>query len=273
MVTIAGQRVGAGSGTRLAAPGSGSAELLRGVRASLPVMVGLVPFALVLGAQAAARGFSLLEVQLLSALNFGGASEFAVLNLWSAASPPSILLVIAVTALVNSRHLLMGAVLAPRIRHLPRPAALRALFWMSDESWALSLADARRRAVETGPRDSFSLPFYMGLSGGIYLTWATCTTLGAALGPMLGDVERFGFDMAFVAVFLVLLRGMWRGAGAAAPWLVSLLVAAATSLLLPGAWYIVAGALAGLLAAVLRADASATPPSISTPGQPAEQVA
>ena len=65
---------------------------------------------------------------------------------------------------------------------------------------------------------------------------------------MLGDVERFGFGMAFPAVFLVLLRGMWRGWFAARPWLVSLLAAAFTYLAAPNTgWYVVVGSLAGLV--------------------------
>ncbi|AKC70509.1 hypothetical protein MB84_14965 [Pandoraea oxalativorans] len=53
------------------------------------------------------------------------------------------------------------------------------------------------------------------------------------------------------AIFLVLLRGMWRGMRKSLPWLVSLVAAVLTYLYVPGAWYVAAGALAGLLAAVL----------------------
>ncbi|MGI4746895.1 MAG: AzlC family ABC transporter permease, partial [Janthinobacterium lividum] len=53
--------------------------------------------------------------------------------------------------------------------------------------------------------------------------------------------------------FLVLLRGMWKGAGAAVPWLVSLIVAAGTCLTVPGAWYVPAGALLGIAVAWIRA--------------------
>ena len=42
------------------------------------------------------------------------------------------------------------------------------------------------------------------------------TTLGAAVGPTIGNIEQYGFDMAFTAVFLVLLRGMWKGCARAA---------------------------------------------------------
>ncbi|TIP99810.1 MAG: branched-chain amino acid ABC transporter permease, partial [Mesorhizobium sp.] len=49
----------------------------RGLQASFPVMLGFIPFALVLGSQAAQKGFTALEVPLMTGLNFGGGSEFA----------------------------------------------------------------------------------------------------------------------------------------------------------------------------------------------------
>jgi 4-azaleucine resistance transporter AzlC len=228
-------------------------EFRRGVADCTPVLIGIIPFALVLGAQAAQKGLSVVEVSLMTGLNFAGGSEFAAIGLWT--SPPHILLILAITFLVNSRHLLMGAALAPFLQDLPKRRVLPVLFLMCDESWALGLADARRRA-QLGETPSFSMPYFVGVSVVVYLTWVAFTTAGAALGPILGDVKAYGFDMAFPAVFLVLLRGMWKGLRVARPWLVSLAVAAATYLLVPGAWYVAAGALSGVLAAyVLSADA------------------
>ena len=223
-------------------PSSDRAEAWRGLRASVPVMLGFVPFALVLGAQAAQKGLSAIEVPLLTGLNFAGGSEFTAVRLWT--SPPHVLLIVAMSFLVNSRHILMSAALAPYLRHLPLGRALTALFFMCDECWALSLADARKRMSSR-----ISLPYYLGVSAGLYATWVVFTALGALLGPVLGDVEAYGFDMAFTAVFLVLLRGMWKGLKPARPWLVSLVVAALTYRLVPGSWYVAAGALSGLLAA------------------------
>ncbi len=222
-------------------------EVWRGLAASFPVMLGFVPFALVLGAQAAQKGFSAAEVPLMTGLNFGGGSEFAAIKLWT--SPPHVLLIVAITFLINSRHLLMGAALAPYIQHLPKRIAFPALFLMCDESWAMGLADARRRG-SAGAVPGFSLPYYLGVSAGLYLTWIVFTTIGAVIGPTIGDVHAYGFDMAFTAVFLVLLKGMWRGTRAAYPWLVSLSIAALTYLLVPGAWYVAAGALSGVVSAM-----------------------
>jgi predicted branched-subunit amino acid permease len=93
----------------------------------------------------------------------------------------------------------------------------------------------------------------MGASVIFYLSWVLFTTIGAAVGPLMGDVQAYGFDMAFPAVFLVLMAGMWKGARAALPWLVSLVVAALIYLFVPGAWYVAAGAVSGLVASYVLA--------------------
>ncbi|MCU5777687.1 AzlC family ABC transporter permease [Erwiniaceae bacterium BAC15a-03b] len=225
-------------------------EIWRGVRASLPMLLGVVPLALVLGAQAAKKGFSALELPLMTGLNFAGGSELAAIELWT--HPPQILVIMMVTFLINSRHILMGAAIEPHLRHLPPHKAFAALFFMTDESWAMGMADAAKRRQE-GLNSSFSMPYYAGVCASLYLVWVLFTTSGVLLGPLIGDISQWGFDMAFPAIFLVLLRGMWRGFHAARPWMVSLVMAAGTWHLFPGAWYVPVGALSGVITAILLA--------------------
>ena len=220
-------------------------EFCRGIKTCLPVLIGMIPFALILGVQGAKKGMSVLEMPLMTGLNFAGGSEFAAVGLWG--NPLPSLLIILMTFMINTRHILMGAALTPYMRNVPLKKALPALFFMTDESWAMGIADANKRRAQGLP--AFSLAYYMGVSLTLYMMWVSFTALGAAIGPVLGNVEALGFGMAFPAVFLVLLRGMWKGFRAARPWLVSLAVAAAVSLLSDGAWYVPAGAAAGLLAA------------------------
>lgn len=221
------------------------AEFRRGIKEGLPVLLGVIPFALVLGAQASHKGLNHFEVPLMTGLNFAGGSEFAAIQIWT--NPPHILLIMAVTFLVNSRHILMGATLVPLLARFPKRKVLPALFLMTDESWALSYSDAQKRAGRGTL--SFSLPYYLGASLSFYAMWVGFTAFGTLAGPVLGDVHRYGFDMAFPAVFLVLVRGMWRGVRKALPWLSSLLVAVAVYHLIPGVWYVIAGPLAGLAVA------------------------
>ncbi|MCD0503822.1 AzlC family ABC transporter permease [Bordetella petrii] len=224
------------------------------------MLFGIIPFGMVLGAQAAQKGLTPFEVPLMTGLNFAGGSEFAALGLWNA--PPPFLLIMAVTFLVNSRMLVMGAALTPFLRHLPKRKVLPSLFLMTDATWALSMADTRRR-MGLGLEPAFSLAYYLGSSMVFYVAWIFCTTLGAVLGPLLGHPEVYGLDMAFPAVFLVMLRGMWKGARRAVPWAVSLAAAALTYKLVPGAWYVAAGAVAGILAALASAPRhpAAPPPT------------
>ena len=229
-----------------------------GATASLPVLFGVIPFGLVLGAQAARTGLTPVEVPLMTGLNFAGGSEFAALGLWS--SPPHVLLIMAVTFLVNSRMLVMSAAMTPFLQHLPKRKVLPALFFMTDAGWAISMADIRQRA-SLGIAPAFSLAFYMGSALVFYVAWIACTTLGAIVGPLLGPPETYGLDMAFPAVFLVMLRGMWRGARRALPWLASLVAAALACKLLPGAWYVPVGAVTGILAALALAPKAPAPQS------------
>lgn len=223
-------------------------EMRRGVIASFPVLLGFIPFGLLLGTQAIQKGLSVEALALMTGLNFGGGSEFAAIALWT--TTPQVLTILLVSILVNSRHLVMGASLTPYIRHLPRRKALPALFLMCDESWAMSLADARRRQVSSGT-NGFSLAFYLGLAGAMWLIWIASTVAGALLGPLLGDITRFGFDMAFPAVFFVLLKGMWKGKKTALPWLVSLVCAGVTWHFVPGAAYVPVGAFSGIATILL----------------------
>ena len=133
-----------------------------------------------------------------------------------------------------------------------------ALFFMADEVWALAL----RRAGD-GP---VPLAYWYGLGAGLWLNWVALTGVGAWLGTVIDDPVRLGFDFAFVAVFVSLLRGMWTGGagGTLLPWLASGLTAAAVNVLVPGPWYVAAGALAGLAAAALTtrpAEAAAEAPT------------
>lgn len=225
-------------------------EFKRGVKDCLPVIIGMLPFALILGVQGGQKGMSALEMSMMTGLNFAGGSEFAAVGLWG--SPLPVLLIIAVTFMINSRHILLGAALTPYLKDLPLKKALPALFFMTDESWAMSLADIHKRKQLGLPL--FSLPYYMGVSLTLYVVWVAFTGLGAAVGPRFGDVEAWGFGMAFPAVFLVLLRGLWKGFAAARPWLASLIAAVAVYLTTDGAWYVPAGAAAGLLTAYFLGD-------------------
>ena len=93
-----------------------SYEFRRGYFTALPLMIGLMPLGLILGAQASQVGRCSSYSFLMSGINFtGGIAKFAALGLWSATPP--ILMIAFTTFLINSRHIVMGVTFAPYMRH------------------------------------------------------------------------------------------------------------------------------------------------------------
>ena len=216
-----------------------------GLAAILPVLVAAAPFAVLMGALARQKGLSPLEVGLMSGTVFAGGAQFVAVGLWTSPTPWLFLTLTAL--LVNLRHVLMGASIAPHLQGIRGSGGL--LFFLADEIWALALRQALKGRLTAA--------FYLGLALPLYLNWVLFSLVGAVLGNRLGDPARFGFDFAFAAIFIGLLAGMWRGPADLPPWLASAVAATTAYLLFPPPWYILAGALAGMAAGALRPAPSA----------------
>ncbi|SMD07216.1 AzlC family ABC transporter permease [Rhizobium sp. RU36D] len=215
-------------------------EFQDGIRAILPLVLAVLPIGFVFGTVATGNGLSPLETVLMSALVFAGGSQFVAMDLWSHPAAWSALGFAAL--LVNLRHMLMGASLARSLGGFRSWQKLPALLIMADENWAM--AEARARKVPLTPA------FYFGLSLPFYASWVLASLGGALFGTLLGDVAVYGLDFAFPAVFIVLLMGFWKGRETGLILLASAVASLSVHSLVAGAWYIAAGALAGLVVAV-----------------------
>jgi len=210
-----------------------------------PLLVAVIVYGLLFGTLAAQKGLSPLETALMSATVFAGASQFVAVDIWS--SPPAIALLAATALMVNLRHVLMGAALAPWIRTWPRGTVCAALYMMADENWAFALQRGAKAPLTPG--------YYLGLSLPLYVGWIVCTFFGTIFGGVLQDPARYGLDFAFTAVFITLLVGLWQGRRSLLPWVASAAVAVTAYALLPGVWYIALGVLAGTVAGALQGTA------------------
>ena len=86
-------------------------EFFAGVRAQAPLLLGVAPFGLAYGAYAVNTGRSAGLAQAMSAIVFGGASQFVAVRLMANDVPGGI--IVLTTLLVNMRHMLYSAALAP----------------------------------------------------------------------------------------------------------------------------------------------------------------
>jgi len=209
-------------------------EFRRGLLATLPLAPGVVAFGLLYGVMARQVGFSPWEAWAMSLIVHAGSAQFTALGMWEAAGAIPIILT---TLVINLRHLLMGASVAPHLRGLhPLWKALLAL-WMSDESYALAIAE-----YERGRGSHW---YFLGANVGIYLAWPTSGLLGALVGTAIPDPGRYGLDLVFPLAFLGLLTAFLKDR-------ISLVVALGAgglallgADLLPGKWYVIVAGLLG----------------------------
>jgi len=78
----------------------------------------------------------------MSLLVFAGASQFAMVQLFSDQAPTAI--VVASVLFINLRHLLMATSLRAELRRLPIGGRLFAAFFLTDESFAMATGHFRR---------------------------------------------------------------------------------------------------------------------------------
>ena len=219
-----------------------AAEARAAALAILPVVAAAAPFGLAIGTLATQAGMSVLEITVMSATVFAGSAQFVAVGLWT--EPAALGTLVLATLIVNLRHVLMGAALAPHLRRFGRLRGAVALFAMADEIWALALRRGQTRPLTP--------VFYLTMAAILWCTWVSATLAGAALGAAIEDPAVYGFDFAFAAIFLTLLAGLWRGGRTAWPWAAAAGTAVVVDWLVPGAWSIFCGAVAGGVVGFLR---------------------
>lgn len=205
----------------------------------MPVM-GL--FGLAFGAFAAQKGLGLLTATLMSAAMFAGASQFVAAEIWAEPLTLTVIATLAlVTATINMRFVLMTASLRPWIGGLSAWRTYPALALLTEPGWLIAL---RYRA--DGGADASIL---LGSGVALWLVWIGSTAAGHLLGALVSDPARYGLDLVMPVFFTVLLVPLWRSARVAVPWAVAGVVALLFAELATGWWYMIAGAVAGSLAA------------------------
>ncbi len=208
-------------------------EMQRGLLATLPLAPGVAAFGLLYGAMARRLGFAPWEAWAMSLIVHAGSAQFAVLGGWHSAGPEAAILT---TLVVNLRHLLLGASVAPYLRGLPAAWKAFLALWMSDESYALAIAEYKQ-----GKGNRW---YFLGANVGTYVTWTTSGLVGAVLYAAVPDATQYGLDLIFPLAFLGLLTAFLKDRTGLAVALIAAALALWSAPSLPGSWYV---AVAGLL--------------------------
>ena len=203
----------------MTAPETPRAAFLRGLRASVPFMLIVVPFALVFGVVATDAGLRLTEVMAFSVLVIAGAAQLAAVQLIAENAPTVV--VIASALMVNLRMAMYSAALTPHLGR--RPVWQRALvaYMLTDQAFAASAAEYDRRPQASG---AVKTAYYFGIALFVCPIWYAATYAGATAGNATppGLPLDFALPLTFLAIVAPMLRSL--------PHLVAALVSVAGAL-------------------------------------------
>ncbi len=189
-----------------------------GVREEVPLLVGVFPFGMIYGALALNAGLSLAASQTMSSIVFAGSSQFIAAQLVHDAAPG--LVIVLTIAVVNLRHMLYSASLAPYLEKLPIRWKVLLAYLLTDEAYAPTALKFEREG--TTPLGHW---FLFGAGLALWFAWQVSTGLGIFLGAAIPQnwPLDFALPLTFIALVMPALKNRPAIAAALSAGLVALL--------------------------------------------------
>lgn len=169
----------------------------------LPILLGIIPFALIVGVTGVNNGLSSPEVIAMSLLVFAGTSQLAAIELINAEA--SLLVVIFTGMVINVRFLMYSASVAPYLKHLPVWKSLPLAYFLTDQVYAVSIS--RFPYLQD---KSFLTGFYLSSGVGMWFTWQSGTIAGTYFGKSVpeGLSLEFAIPLVFIALLVPVIKEM-----------------------------------------------------------------
>jgi 4-azaleucine resistance transporter AzlC len=176
---------------------SATRAFLEGCRDELPILLGTVPFGLIFGVLAVGAGLEAWVAQSMSSVIFAGSAQFIVTGLMRDSAPG---LVIVLTILVvNLRHMLYSASIAPYLKRLTLPWKLGLAYLLTDEAYAVAITRLRREQ----PDWQGGHWYLLGASLTLWSSWQAATAVGISIGAQVPAAWSLDFTLALTFIALV----------------------------------------------------------------------
>jgi 4-azaleucine resistance transporter AzlC len=174
---------------------------IKGILDILPLMIPVVPFGIIYGVIGIEIGFSPMEVFAMSFVIFAGSSQIAFAQLFAAGASP--LVMISSVTVINSRHILYGAVLAEYLGKLRLTWKILLSYLMADQAFSISSAYFKKNVKNKNAH------FHMLGSGlTLWSLWQLSTLIGIVLGNIVP--AQLGLEFAIPLTFFSLILSELR---------------------------------------------------------------
>jgi len=176
-------------------------EFFDGVKAMLPMLLGTIPFGVTYGVLGLGAGLNVPSVLGMSSIVFAGSAQIVAVQLFNAAIPA---LVILITILmVNLRHVLYSASLAPQLRNLRSRWKWLLSYLLTDEAYAVTITHYNRSVASSNKHW-----FFLGAGLTMWSTWQASTAVGVFVGAVIP--KNLPLDFAITLTFIALLVPMLK---------------------------------------------------------------
>jgi predicted branched-subunit amino acid permease len=188
-------------------------EFLAGVRAELPILLGVAPFGMIYGALAIGAGLPRSAAQAMSSIVFAGSLQFVATQLFATGAPGLVLLL--TTLIVNLRHMLYSASLAPYMQKLPSRWKWLLAYLLTDEAYAPTILHYRQGEENHGGSaqppcgtESTETPdrrhwFFLGAGLALWSVWQVSTAIGIFVGAQVPPSWALDFTLALTFIALL----------------------------------------------------------------------
>lgn len=170
-------------------------SLKAGVKDALPIILGYLPIGIAYGMLAVNKGLSPLQTTAMSLFVFAGSAQLVSIEMIAAGA--AVAAIVAMTFLVNLRHLLLSASLSLHLKNLPAYYYPFLGFLVTDESFAVAMSK-----IETKKKKQ---RYFLGLGFTAYLGWVFSSAVGAFLTEFINFGSGGALDFVLPAMFVVLL--------------------------------------------------------------------
>lgn len=166
-----------------------------------PHFLSVVPFGIIFGAIGVELGFGPYVTYATSVIIFGGASQIVFLQLLSGGA--SALVAITSVAVINSRHILYGAVLSDYLEKLSLLKKILISYIITDQAFAVSNLYLKKNKA-----DKLSYYHLLGSGIGLWTSWQIATILGIILGSFVPEELglKFVIPLTFIAMVIPYLK-------------------------------------------------------------------
>ncbi len=197
-------------------------EFVNGAKATIPLVIGALPFGIIFGALAIITGLSVPATMAMSIFVFAGSAQFIALGL--IAGEASIPVIVLATFVVNLRHALYSATLAPHVKRLPQRWLLPLGYMLTDEAFVIAISHYNE------PDDpTYKHWYFLGSELSMFVSWQIFTWIGIFAGSHIPDPGRFGLDFAMSVTFIGMLVPMVKNRPVLAAVIVAGVVAVLTN--------------------------------------------